>query len=102
MRDSTLCVEASQWIYTVDDNATLSRFDPLTLSFDVIGALSCPTTSTPNSMALESLAEATAGVVELGHIVVVAAAAAPVVNDQVIGAVMTLPARSVTPLTVAV
>jgi hypothetical protein len=56
---------------------------------------------TPTSMAAESLAEATAGVTTSDQMLVPAATAA-VVNDQVEGAARRLPAMSVPPLTVAV
>src|SRR5579884_651662 len=56
---------------------------------------------TPNSTAPESLASATAGVAVEGQIVSPVTANA-VVNDQENGAVITLPDRSVAPLTVAV
>jgi hypothetical protein len=55
---STVCVEASQWIYTVDTSGTFSRFDPTTLTFTDIGVLACPTSSTPNSMAVDQNAVA--------------------------------------------
>jgi hypothetical protein len=50
---NTICVEASRWIYTVDDTGRFSRFDPQTLTFFDIGVLSCPTGSSPNSMAVD-------------------------------------------------
>lgn len=54
------CVEASQWIYTVDENGLLARFDPNTLKFTDIATLRCPTPafSTPNSMAVDQNAVA--------------------------------------------
>ena len=36
-RVDTVCVEASRWIYTVDDSSMLSRFDPDSLTFTDIG-----------------------------------------------------------------
>ena len=51
---STVCVEASRWVYTVDVNGTLSRFDPSTLAFADIGTLQSPGDSIgPNSMAVD-------------------------------------------------
>jgi hypothetical protein len=58
---STVCVEASQWIYTVDEAGMFSRFDPATLTFTDIGQLACPTSSTsstPFSMAVDQNAVA--------------------------------------------
>jgi hypothetical protein len=55
---NTACVEASQWIYTVDDVGRLARFDPMNLTFTDIGMLDCPTASTPNSMAVDQNAVA--------------------------------------------
>ncbi|MHB8419262.1 MAG: choice-of-anchor D domain-containing protein [Myxococcales bacterium] len=55
---NTACTEASQWIYTVDENGTFSRFDPPTLAFTDIGTLSCPSNSTPFSMAVDQNAVA--------------------------------------------
>ena len=49
----TACVEASQWIYTVDTSGMLSRFDPATLTFTDIGILNCGQSSSPNSMAVD-------------------------------------------------
>jgi hypothetical protein len=53
---STACVEASQWMYTVDgSNGMFSRFDPATLTFTDIGVLDCPDwlDSNPFSMAVD-------------------------------------------------
>jgi hypothetical protein len=55
---STVCVEASRWIYTVDEAGMFSRFDPATLTFTDIGRLACPTSSTPFSMAVDQNAVA--------------------------------------------
>ncbi len=52
------CVEASQWIYTVDTSATLSRFDPTTLTFTPIGTLNCNDTAGTFSMAVDQNAVA--------------------------------------------
>jgi hypothetical protein len=54
----TTCVEASQWIYTVDLGGKFSRFDPTTLTFTDIGMLQCPTVVQPNSMAVDQNAVA--------------------------------------------
>ena len=55
----TVCVEASsQWIYTVDKQGMLSRFDPTTATFTDIGILQCPTTAGTNSMAVDQNAVA--------------------------------------------
>jgi hypothetical protein len=52
---STVCIEASQWVYTVDSGGTFSRFDPSTLKFTDIGTLRCPGQSSDglNSMAVD-------------------------------------------------
>ncbi len=63
---NTVCVEASRWIYTVDQVGMLSSFDPATLSFIDIATLNCPglfgpgsrSTSSPNSMAVDQNAVA--------------------------------------------
>jgi len=56
----TACVEASQWIYTVDQAGMFSRFDPATLTFADIGMLQCPSLDGyyPNSMAVDQNAVA--------------------------------------------
>ena len=50
---NSVCVEASQWIYTVDQSGTFSRFDPATSTFTDIGTLNCSRLSTPFSMAVD-------------------------------------------------
>jgi hypothetical protein len=57
----TVCVDASRWIYTLDDQEQLARFDPTTLTFADIATLRCPTSSTPNSMAVDQNAAAWVG-----------------------------------------
>jgi hypothetical protein len=54
---NTKCVEASRWIYTVDQAGMFSRFDPSTLTFTNIAQLACPS-SGPNSMAVDQNAVA--------------------------------------------
>jgi hypothetical protein len=39
---NTICTEAGQFIYTVDRNGTLSKFDPASLTSTPIGTLDCP------------------------------------------------------------
>jgi hypothetical protein len=56
---STVCIEASRWVYTVDTAGRFSRFDPSTLTFTDIGTLQCPGEfTTPNSMAVDQNAVA--------------------------------------------
>jgi hypothetical protein len=55
---NTVCVEASRYIYTVDETGMFSRFDPATLTFTDIGPLACPDDSGPNSMAVDQNAVA--------------------------------------------
>jgi hypothetical protein len=55
---NSVCVEASQWIYTVDQSGVLSRFDPAKATFTDIGSLACPGFSSPNSMAVDQNAVA--------------------------------------------
>jgi hypothetical protein len=55
---NSVCVEASQWIYTVDEGGLFSKFDPSTLKFTDIATLRCPTLSAPNSMAVDQNAVA--------------------------------------------
>lgn len=58
---STVCIEASRWVYTVDTDARLSRFDPANRTFTDIGRLACPSSSSPNSMAVDQDAVAWVG-----------------------------------------
>jgi hypothetical protein len=48
------CPAPSKWIFTVDENGTLSRFLPDTLAFQDLGPIHCPTMldGQPNSMAI--------------------------------------------------
>lgn len=55
---NTLCTEAGQYIYTVDNDGRFSRFDPTTLSYLDIGPLHCPTTGSPFSMNVDQNAVA--------------------------------------------
>jgi len=55
---NSVCVEASQWIYTVDQAGLFSRFDPAKATFTDIGTLNCPGFSTPFSMAVDQNAVA--------------------------------------------
>ena len=47
---NTLCTEAGQFIYTVDNDGRFSRFDPRTLGYLDIAPLRCPTSASPFSM----------------------------------------------------
>jgi hypothetical protein len=58
---NSVCVEASRWIYTVDESGLFSRFDPSTLTFTDIAKLQCPTSYLPNSMAVDQNAVAWVG-----------------------------------------
>ncbi len=55
---NSVCVEASQWIYTVDQSGMFSRFDPATSTFTDIGLLDCPDYNRPFSMAVDQNAVA--------------------------------------------
>lgn len=55
---NTVCTQAGQYIYAVDNGGMFSRFDPTTLSWRDIGVLRCPTTSTPFSMNVDQRAVA--------------------------------------------
>lgn len=55
---NSVCIEASRWIYTVGQDGQLARFDPDTLTFTDIARLRCPTSDTPNSMAVDQNAVA--------------------------------------------
>jgi hypothetical protein len=55
---NSVCVEASQWIYTVDRSGMFSRFDPATATFTDIGLLDCPDYSGAFSMAVDQNAVA--------------------------------------------
>jgi hypothetical protein len=63
---NTACVEASQWIYTLEAGGQLARFDPTRLMFTDIGTIDCPTMDTPNSMAIDQNADAWVGFHEGG------------------------------------
>ena len=54
------CSVESQFVYVIDDVATLYKFDPPSLVFTSIGTLSCPAgfAATPFSMAVDRLANA--------------------------------------------
>lgn len=47
------CSEAAKLVYVVSGQNDLYSFDPSTLTFKKIGPLSCPTSETPNSMAVD-------------------------------------------------
>ena len=55
---NTLCTEAGQYIYTVDNDGRFSRFDPLTLSYLDVAPLRCPTSASPFSMNVDQNAVA--------------------------------------------
>jgi hypothetical protein len=55
---NSVCGEASQWIYTLDQDGILSRFDPATSTFADIGSLDCPDFGGPSSMAVDQNAVA--------------------------------------------
>jgi hypothetical protein len=57
---NSVCIEASQWIYTVDESTMFSRFDPTTATFTDIGKLKCPSLpgESPFSMAVDQNAVA--------------------------------------------
>ncbi len=46
------CSDEAKLIYVVDQNKQMSRFNPATKTFNDLGLLECPTTSTPFSMAI--------------------------------------------------
>ncbi len=56
--NSACASAATQVIYTVDEDGTFCSFDPTTLTFTVIGTLSCPSSGTPFSMAVDQNAVA--------------------------------------------
>jgi hypothetical protein len=47
------CSDAAKLVYVVDDAKQLYSFEPALLRFTKIGKLACPTTATPNSMAVD-------------------------------------------------
>ena len=55
---NTLCTEAGQFIYAVDNDGRFSRFDPTTLGYLDIAPLQCPTSATPFSMNVDQNAVA--------------------------------------------
>jgi hypothetical protein len=52
------CVDSAKLVYVVTTQNQLWSFDPGTLAFKKIGTLDCPTTSTPESMAIDEKATA--------------------------------------------
>lgn len=56
----TDCAEGARWIYVVDRDGTLRKFQPDTLEFTTIGTLSCPAPAgnTPFSMSVDRDAKA--------------------------------------------
>lgn len=48
------CPAGTEFIYTIDEDTTLSRFNPMTSQFFDVGKINCPTLlgSNPNSMAI--------------------------------------------------
>jgi hypothetical protein len=57
----TVCVDASRWIYTLDQSGVLARFDPTSLTFTDIATLRCPNSPGFNSMAVDQNAVAWVG-----------------------------------------
>src|SRR6185436_6990500 len=49
----TGCSEAAKLVYVVALDGNMYRFDPPSLSFTKVGALQCPSTGKPNSMAID-------------------------------------------------
>lgn len=47
------CSDAAKQVYLVDSNYQFIKFEPATMQFTTLGALSCPTSGTPNSMAVD-------------------------------------------------
>ena len=49
------CPAGTEFIYTIDENTTLSRFNPLVAQFFDVGPIACPADpgDTPNSMAVD-------------------------------------------------
>lgn len=46
------CSDEAKLVYVIDENKTLSQFDPKTKTFNDLGTLACPTTYKPFSMAI--------------------------------------------------
>lgn len=55
---NTPCEDASQWIYTFDEDNGFARFDPKTTTFAEIATLKCAASGTPFSMAVDQHAVA--------------------------------------------
>lgn len=47
------CSEAAKQVYLVDSGYQFIRFEPSTMTFTILGRLGCPTSGTPNSMAMD-------------------------------------------------
>ena len=47
------CVERARWMYVLEENATLLRFDPAGQTFERVGALDCDPQSSPLSMSID-------------------------------------------------
>jgi hypothetical protein len=55
MQKPNPCPAGTEFIFTIDEDTTLSRFNPKTLEFFDVGPISCPSSfgDTPNSMAID-------------------------------------------------
>lgn len=51
--DTSGCSEAAKLVYLVDSANQFIKLEPATMTFTTLGILSCPTASTPNSMAVD-------------------------------------------------
>ena len=56
--NTTGCADDAKLVYVVSTQNDLWRFNPGTLAFTKVGTLDCPTTSTPESMAIDRSARA--------------------------------------------
>ena len=56
--DNTCTVSRARWVYVVDRDDTLMRFEPDSLTFTPIGTLECDTESAPFSMSIDRDANA--------------------------------------------
>jgi hypothetical protein len=52
------CSDAAKLIYVVDKNNRLAQFNPMTKTFTTLGTVSCPSSGSPFSMAVDRTAQA--------------------------------------------
>jgi hypothetical protein len=52
------CSDAAKLIYVIDKNNQLAQFNPMTMTFNKLGTINCPSSGSPFSMAVDRTAQA--------------------------------------------